>query len=63
MAEEFKKLQRDVYNIDIGTSDISTDTDISNWDPIFVYLYSTKFPVTTLSLWELTIRDKMDISK
>ena len=39
------------------------DIDISNWDPIFVYLWSTKLPVLTSSLWEQTIRDKIQIPK
>ena len=39
------------------------DIDISNWDPIFVYLFSTYWPVLTLSLCEQTMQDEIEIPK
>jgi len=35
--------------------------DIENWDPILVYMCSTKLPKLTLSLWEQSIKKKAEI--
>ncbi|XP_036340319.1 uncharacterized protein LOC118749623 [Rhagoletis pomonella] len=37
------------------------DIDVSNWDPIIVFLCSNRLPETTLSLWEQTLVDKAAI--
>ena len=56
-SEDIKRLQRDINN---SLSALRMyDINISNWDPIFVYLCSTKLPVLTLSLWEQTIQNKV----
>jgi len=35
--------------------------NIENWDPILVYMCSTKLPKLTLSLWEQSIQNKAEI--
>ncbi|XP_075162598.1 uncharacterized protein LOC142235215 [Haematobia irritans] len=60
-AHEIKRLQREINNC--ITSLKLHEIRIDSWDPIFVFLCSTKLPVTTLSLWEQTVRDKTEISK
>jgi len=35
--------------------------NIENWDPILVYMCSTKLPKLTLSLWEQSIQNKAKI--
>ncbi|XP_073811659.1 uncharacterized protein [Musca autumnalis] len=60
-AGEIKRLQRDVNNC--ITSLKLHKIDIDSWDPIFVFLCSTKLPLTTLSLWEQTVSNKTEISK
>ncbi|XP_073831622.1 uncharacterized protein [Musca autumnalis] len=60
-AGEIKRLQRDVNNC--ITSLKLHQIDVESWDPIFVFLCSTKLPITTLSLWEQTVSNKTEISK
>ncbi|XP_075151025.1 uncharacterized protein LOC142225133 [Haematobia irritans] len=60
-AQDIKRLQREINNC--ITSLKLHDICIESWDPIFVFLCSTRLPVTTLSLWEQTIKDKTEISK
>lgn len=60
-AGEIKRLQRDINNC--ITSLKLHDINIDNWDPIFVFLCSTKLPATSLSLWEQTVSNKTEISK
>ncbi|XP_073814293.1 uncharacterized protein [Musca autumnalis] len=60
-AGEIKRLQRDVNNC--ITSLKLHQIDIDSWDPIFVFLCSTKLTLTTLSLWEQTVSNKTEISK
>ncbi|XP_075157510.1 uncharacterized protein LOC142230767 [Haematobia irritans] len=60
-AQEIKRLQREINNC--ITSLKLHEVCIDSWDPIFVFLCSTKLPVTTLSLWEQTVKDKTEISK
>ncbi|XP_059222522.1 uncharacterized protein LOC131996725 [Stomoxys calcitrans] len=59
-GEDIKCLQRDI-NSCISSLQMY-HIDISSWDPIFVYICSTKLPRTTLSLWEHSIQNKKDIS-
>jgi len=35
--------------------------NIENWDPILVYMCSTKLPKLTLSLWEQSVQNKAEI--
>ncbi|XP_075167660.1 uncharacterized protein LOC142239773 [Haematobia irritans] len=60
-AQEIKRLQREINNC--ITSLKLHEVCIDSWDPIFVFLCSTKLPVTTLSLWEQTVKDKTEISR
>ncbi|XP_075147420.1 uncharacterized protein LOC142221551 [Haematobia irritans] len=60
-SEDIKNLRRDI-NSCISCLRLY-DIEISNWDPIFVYICSTKLPRVTLSLWEQSVEDKKDISK
>lgn len=36
------------------------DVDIGSWDPIFVYLCSTRLSTTTLALWEQSLQNKTE---
>lgn len=60
-ADGIKRLQRDINNC-ISAFHLH-EIDISNWDPILVYLCSTKLPELTLSLWEQTVSNKTEIPK
>ena len=60
-ADGIKRLQRDINNC-ISAFHLH-EIDISNWDPILVYLCSTKLPELTLSLWEQTVSNKTKIPK
>ncbi|XP_075152559.1 uncharacterized protein LOC142226424 [Haematobia irritans] len=60
-AHEIKKLQREINNC--MTALKLYGISIDSWDPIFVFLCSSKLPVTTLSLWEQTVNDKTGLSK
>ncbi|XP_075151122.1 uncharacterized protein LOC142225231 [Haematobia irritans] len=60
-ALEIKRLQREINNVMNALR--SHNIDIGSWDPIFVFLCSTKLPVDTLSLWEHSVKDKTEISK
>ncbi|XP_075162761.1 uncharacterized protein LOC142235393 [Haematobia irritans] len=60
-AHDIKKLQRDINNC--MTSLNLYGIDIDSWDPIFVFLCSSRLPVTTLSLWEQTVREKTEVSR
>ncbi|XP_075162763.1 uncharacterized protein LOC142235394 [Haematobia irritans] len=60
-AKEIKRLQREINNC--ITSLQLHEICIDSWDPIFVFLCSTRLPVTTLSLWEQTVENKTEISK
>ncbi|XP_075157748.1 uncharacterized protein LOC142231014 [Haematobia irritans] len=37
------------------------DVDVSGWDPILIYLISTKLPDETLSLWEQSLRSHREL--
>ncbi|XP_073814290.1 uncharacterized protein [Musca autumnalis] len=52
-AGEIKRLQRDVNNCITALK--LHQINIDSWDPIFVFLCSTKLPTNTLSLWEQTV--------
>ncbi|XP_059223171.1 uncharacterized protein LOC131996976 [Stomoxys calcitrans] len=60
-AGEINRLQRDINNCITALK--LHEIDIHSWDPIFVFLCSTKLPTNTLSLWEQTVRNKTEISK
>lgn len=60
-AQEIKRLQREINNCKSSLE--LHKINIDSWDPIFVYLCSTKLPTVTLSLWEQTVKDKTEISK
>ncbi|XP_037826677.1 uncharacterized protein LOC119614634 [Lucilia sericata] len=60
-GNSLKQLQRDInscisilklYNIDVGS-----------WDPIFVFICTSKLPENTLTLWEQQLKDKTSIPK
>ena len=60
-SQDIKRLQRDINN---SISSLRMhDVNIPNWEPIFVYLCSTKLLVLTLSLWEQTIQNKVEVPK
>ena len=60
-AQDIKRLERDINN---SLSALRMhDINISNWNLIFVYLCSIKLPVLTLSYWEQTIQNKVEIPK
>ncbi|XP_058987604.1 uncharacterized protein LOC131806835 [Musca domestica] len=60
-AGEIKRLQRDVNNFITALK--LHEINIDSWDPIFVFLCSTKLPTNTLSLWEQTVSKKTEVSK
>ncbi|XP_073831801.1 uncharacterized protein [Musca autumnalis] len=60
-AEEIKRLQRDINNCIVALK--LHEINIDSWDPIFVFLCSTKLPAHTLTLWEQTVRNKTEIPK
>ncbi|XP_061402553.1 uncharacterized protein LOC133338395, partial [Musca vetustissima] len=60
-AGEIKRLQRDINNCITALK--LHQVNIESWDPIFVFLCSTKLPTNTLSLWEQTVSNKTEISK
>ncbi|XP_075153596.1 uncharacterized protein LOC142227128 [Haematobia irritans] len=60
-AGEIKRIQREINNC-IASLKLH-GVCIESWDPIFVFLCSTRLPMTTLSLWEQTVKDKTEISK
>ncbi|XP_075150473.1 uncharacterized protein LOC142224575 [Haematobia irritans] len=60
-AGEIKRLQGEINNC-IASLKLH-GVSIESWDPIFVFLCSTRLPMTTLSLWEQTVKDKTEISK
>ncbi|XP_075167635.1 uncharacterized protein LOC142239744 [Haematobia irritans] len=60
-ALEIKRLQREINNVMYALK--SNNIDIGTWDPIFVFLCSTKLPVDSLSLWEHSVKDKTEVSK
>ena len=60
-AKDIKRLQRDINNC-ISIFNLH-NIDISTWDPIFVYLCSTRLPFLTLSLWEQSVKNKKEIPK
>ncbi|XP_059221109.1 uncharacterized protein LOC131995877 [Stomoxys calcitrans] len=37
------------------------DVDVESWDPILIYLVSTKLPDETLSLWEQSLKSHRDL--
>ncbi|XP_046811894.1 uncharacterized protein LOC111689220, partial [Lucilia cuprina] len=37
--------------------------DVSSWDPIFVFICTSKLPENTLTLWEQELKDKTSIPK
>ncbi|XP_075150700.1 uncharacterized protein LOC142224800 [Haematobia irritans] len=39
----------------------SLNVDVDGWDPILIYLISTKLPDETLSLWEQSLRSHRDL--
>ncbi|XP_075150837.1 uncharacterized protein LOC142224944 [Haematobia irritans] len=39
----------------------SLNVDVEGWDPILIYLISTKLPDETLSLWEQSLRSHRDL--
>ncbi|XP_065372164.1 uncharacterized protein LOC135964036 [Calliphora vicina] len=58
-GNDIKRLQRDINNC-ISTLRVYK-INIESWDPIFVYACLTKLPFHTLSLWEQTVKSKMEI--
>ncbi|XP_075163141.1 uncharacterized protein LOC142235769 [Haematobia irritans] len=39
------------------------DVDVDGWDPILIYLISTKLPDETLSLWEQSLKSHRDLPR
>ena len=60
-ASEINRLQREINNCISAL--ILHDINISSWDPIFVYICSSKLPMLSLSLWEQQLDKKTEISK
>ncbi|XP_065355424.1 uncharacterized protein LOC135949900 [Calliphora vicina] len=54
-----RKLQRKINSCISNLNTLDIDTD--NWDPIFVYLCSSKLPKETLEDFEKTLRDSSNI--
>ncbi|XP_059217550.1 uncharacterized protein LOC131994726 [Stomoxys calcitrans] len=60
-AGALKSLQRDI-NACISMLKLY-DIDVDSWDPIFIYICSSRLPDVTLTLWEQTLEDKTLIPK
>ncbi|XP_075151007.1 uncharacterized protein LOC142225118 [Haematobia irritans] len=60
-APNLKRLQREINNCIsvLQLYDIKTES----WDPIFVFLCSTRLPKHTLTLWEQSVKDKTSLPK
>ncbi|XP_059223375.1 uncharacterized protein LOC131997094 [Stomoxys calcitrans] len=60
-AQSLKTLQRDI-NACISMLKLY-GIDVESWDPIFIFICSSRLPDTTLTLWEETLDDKTVIPK
>ncbi|XP_036329728.1 uncharacterized protein LOC118741861 [Rhagoletis pomonella] len=55
-ASALKDLQRSI-NACLSALEIY-NIDVTNWDPVLIFLCSNRLPETTLSMWENTLLDK-----
>ncbi|XP_036329665.1 uncharacterized protein LOC118741797 [Rhagoletis pomonella] len=58
-SEQLQRLQTSINNClsVLNSQDVQTDS----WDPILVYICSSKLPETTLSLWEQSLSSRRDL--
>ncbi|XP_059220581.1 uncharacterized protein LOC131995699 [Stomoxys calcitrans] len=60
-SESIQKIQSTVN--DCMSTFRTLDVDVDHWDPILVYLISTKLPDKTLALWEESLKSHSDLPK